>query len=53
MKTIILVLHALRDLAIQLLPFRPRVQEGFAFLVHPRDDEDVNGKDIISERIPT
>lgn len=41
MGNIKLILHALRDLWIQVMPFSPPVQEGFAFLVHPRDDEDV------------
>lgn len=43
MKTVILILHAFRDLIIRHLP-RMRKKGGFAFIVHPRNIPDVYRK---------
>ncbi len=41
MRNILLIINALWDLLTQYAPIQLRRQNGFAFLVHPRDEEDI------------
>lgn len=52
MKTLILVLHAFRDLIIRYLPNFKKKEYAFAFLVHPRDISDVYRKYPFAKYLP-
>lgn len=52
MKNILLIIHAFRDLLIRILPSFKKHEGGFAFIVHPRNINDVSRKYAFARHIP-
>ncbi len=52
MKTLIVILHAFRDLIVRWLPNLRKGEYCFAFLVHPRDINDVYRKYPFAKFLP-